>query len=113
MGNFKCSTIRTGIDTTTDWIGSSHGWKGNQKTPTNGTIAKTAYSLDLQERSGFSSDGLGRLCMLTAASRWNCTARSVQVMVDNVMPMRLQGRSWQQPLASLSHDAASKDALAR
>jgi hypothetical protein len=31
-------------------------------------------------------------------------------MVDSVMPMRLQGRSWQQPLASLSHDAVSDPA---
>jgi hypothetical protein len=30
------------------------------------------------------------------------------VMADNVMPMRLPGRSWQQPLASSSHDAVMR-----
>jgi len=43
--NFKCSTIRTGIDETTVLIGSSRGWRRNRETPTIGTTAKTACLL--------------------------------------------------------------------
>jgi hypothetical protein len=84
----------TGIDDTTVLVGSSHGWKRNQRTTTmNGTTAKTACLLDTQERSDCGSGKRAALCILTAESPWNFTAKLVKAMVVNVMPMRLRGRS--------------------
>ena len=95
--NFECSTMPTGSDDTTDLIDSFRGWKRDEKTPTIGMTAKTACLLDTQERLECNSGKRGALSTLTAASPWNCTARSVQVMVDNVMPMRLQGEVGNNP----------------
>jgi hypothetical protein len=54
-----------------------------------GIPAKIACLLETHERTECNSRRLGALCMLTVASLWNFTAKSVQITAaGNLMSMR-------------------------